>query len=100
MKSRSIFDKPDIPAAALFVQAVFYFMDYVLAVVGSRLSKLGREDGHAFVYSTVLRNLAISMGLASALFDNQAAFMVSLAFLFQPIAAVWFEKLNEKYHLL
>jgi len=100
MKSRSVFDNPDILAVALFVQAVFYFMNYVFAVAGSRLSKLSREDGYTFVYSTVLRNLAISMGLASALFDNQAAFMVSLAFLFQPIAAVWFEKLNERYHLL
>lgn len=100
MKSRSIFDNPDILAVALFVQAVFYFMNYVFAVLGCRLGRLNREDGYAFVYSTVLRNLAISLGLASALFDNQAAFMVSLAFLFQPIAAVWFAKLNEKYNFV
>lgn len=100
MKSRSIFDNPDTLAAALFVQAAFYFMNYVFAVLGCRLSRLNRDDGYAFVYSTVLRNLAIPLGLASALFDYQAAFMVSLAFLFQPIAAVWFAKLNEKYNFV
>lgn len=100
MKSRTIFDNPDTLASALLVQAVFYFVSYVLAVTGSRLGRLNKEDGYALVYGTVLRNLAISMGLGSALFGNQAAFMVALAFLFQPVAAVWFAKLNEKYRLI
>lgn len=100
MKARAIFDNPDTLVAALFIQAAFYFVNYAVAVISSRLSRLSEEDGYALVYGTVLRNLAISMGLASALFGNQAAFMVSLAFLFQPITAVWFAKLNERYRLL
>ncbi len=100
MKARAIFDNPDTLVAALFVQAAFYFVNYVFAVIGSRLSGLRKSDGYALVYGTVLRNLAISMGLGSAIFGNQAAFMVSLAFLFQPIAAVWFMKLNERCRFL
>ncbi len=99
-KSKTIFGNPDILAAALFVQAVFYFINYVLAIAGCKLTGLCREDAYTLVYSTVLRNLAISTGLASALFGSQALFMVSLAFLFQPVAVVGFGKLNEKYHLL
>lgn len=47
----------------------------------------GHQDGLSLLYSTVLRNLAISIGMAAGMFGSQAAFMVSLAFLIQPIAA-------------
>jgi predicted Na+-dependent transporter len=100
MKSRAIFANPDVLAVALLVQCAFYLMNYAFATVGSRLCRFSKEDGYALVYCTVLRNLTIAMGLASALFGNQAVFMVSLAFLFQPVAAVWFERLNEKYRLV
>ncbi len=100
MKSKLILDNHHLLAVAVFIQAVFYLINYVLAVTGFKLSKLNKADGYALIYSTVLRNLAISIGLASTIFGTQAALMVSLAFLFQPQAAVWFKKLDERYHFL
>ena len=99
-KSKAILGNPDILAAALFVLAVFYSINYALALAGCKIMRLCAEDAYTLVYSTVLRNLAISIGLASALFGSQAVFMVSLAFLFQPVAVVGFRKLSEKYSFL
>jgi hypothetical protein len=47
-----------------------------------------------------LRNLAISIGLAATAFGVTAAFMVSLAFLFQGQSAAWFIRVDEKYKIL
>ncbi|MDT3700127.1 MAG: hypothetical protein RO469_11945 [Thermincola sp.] len=58
------------------------------------------QDALALVFSTALRNLSISIGLAAAAFGPNAALMVSLAFLIQQQAAAWYIKLNEKYRFL
>lgn len=99
MNSKSIFNNPDILAISVFVQAVFYLINFVLVIICSRLNRLSREDGYTLIYTTALRSLTISIGLAT-IFGVQAVFMVSLAFLFQPQSAVWFTKLNEEYHFL
>jgi ACR3 family arsenite transporter len=99
MNSKLIFNNPDILAVSVFVQAVFYIINYFLVTTFSKLSNLSREDSYALIYSTVLRNLAISIGLAT-IFGTKSVLIVSLAFLFQPQSALWFAKLNEKYHFL
>lgn len=99
MNSKLIFNNPNILAVSVFVQAVFYLINYFLVTTFSKLSNLSREDSYALIYSTVLRNLAISIGLAT-IFGTKSVFIVSLAFLFQPQSALWFAKLNEKYHFL
>ena len=97
MESKMIFKGLNVLVVAVLVQVVFYMANYFFAVVGSRLCKLNKQEGYVLVYSTALRNLGISMGLATSVFGSQAALMVSFAFLFQPLAAAWFLKLNEKY---
>ena len=99
MNSKLIFSSADNLVIAIFVQTLFYLINYVLAVAGSKQSKLNRADSYTLVYSTGLRNLAISIGLATT-FGVQAALMVSLAFLFQAQAAAWFTRLDRKYQFL
>ncbi|MDA8229200.1 MAG: arsenic resistance protein [Desulfitobacterium hafniense] len=84
---------------ALTVQIVFYAFNYMLAtIVGRNFFK--PQDSLTLVFSTVLRNLSISIGLAATAFGANAALMVSLAFLIQGQAAAWFIKLNERYAIL
>lgn len=98
--AKYIFSSPDILASALLVQVLFYLFNYLFAYIGCKVGKFCKEDASVLVYGTVLRYLAISIGLASVLFDYQAVFMVSLAFLIQPLAVVGFKRLNEKYQVL
>jgi arsenite transporter len=100
MESRSVAASPDLLVRCLAVQGAFYLMNYLVSVLFARCLKLRREDGLALLYTTVLRNLAISIGIAAAMFGSQAAFMVSIAFLIQPIAAAWFLRANKHWRLI
>lgn len=99
MNSKRIATHLDIFAIAFLVQLIFYAMNYLLAIFIGR-AFFNEKDGLTLVFSTVLRNLSISIGLAATAFGSNAALMVSLAFLIQGQAAAWFIKLNEKYKIL
>ena len=94
MKSKEIFHSRTIFFIALFAQFLFYGLNYALAILGSKVSRLNRADSFALLYSTVLRNLGISLGIATIAFGSQAALMVSIALLVQPLLAVWFTRLS------
>ncbi len=96
MQSKDIFNSHAIFFIALFAQFVFYGVNYALAILGSKVSRLSRADSFALLYSTVLRNLGISLGLATVTFGSQAALMVSLALLVQPLLVIWFMRLGAK----
>jgi len=99
MNSQRIADRLDIFVIAFAVQLVFYAVNYLIAVlIGRRL--FDEQDSLSLVFSTVLRNLSISIGLAATAFGANAALMVSLAFLIQGQAAAGFIKLNQKHRLL
>lgn len=100
MNAKLIITGTNILAAALAVLLLFYILNYVIAIISSKLAGLTEPDGYALVYSTALRNLGISMGIATSAFGYKAALMVSMAFLIQPVAAAWFVKLNERYRVL
>ncbi len=89
----------EIFATAFLIQIVFYAINYTLAILAGRVF-FTPKDALTLVFSTALRNLSISIGLAATAFGPNAALMVSLAFLIQGQAAAWFIKLNEKYSLL
>jgi predicted Na+-dependent transporter len=89
----------DLFLVALVVQIVFYGINYFLGIVVGRMM-FATQDALTLVFSTALRNLSISIGLAATAFGPNAALMVSLAFLIQGQAAAWFIKLNERYGLL
>ncbi|GAB6151983.1 bile acid:sodium symporter [Desulfosporosinus burensis] len=99
MNARRIAEHFDIFFIALMVQIVFYAVNYLIAIYTGRRF-FAENDGKTLVFSTVLRNLSISIGLAATAFGANAALMVSLAFLIQGQAAALFIKLNERYHWL
>lgn len=97
--ARSIVSQPGLLLTSLMVWVVFYSVNYVVSIKAGRYF-FGRQDSVTLVFGTVLRNLAISIGLAAAAFGVTAAFMVSLAFLFQGQSAAWFIRINDKYKIL
>lgn len=99
MNARRIAEHLDIFVIALIVQILFYAINYVIAIFTGRWF-FTEHDAKTLVFSTVLRNLSISIGLAATAFGANAALMVSLAFLIQGQAAALFIKLNERYHWL
>jgi len=99
MNAKRIASHLDIFAVAFAVQLIFYGVNYIIAIIIGR-NLFEEKDSLTLVFSTVLRNLSISIGLAAAAFGSNAALMVSLAFLIQGQAAAGFIKLNQKYHLL
>ncbi len=97
--ARSIVSHPGLLLSSLLVWVVFYFVNYFISIkAGSYF--FNRKDAVTLVFGTVLRNLAISIGLAATAFGVTAAFMVSLAFLFQGQSAAWFIRINDKYKIL
>lgn len=100
MESRTIASNPHLLLRCLAVQTAFYAFNYGVGILAVRLLRLGNPDGLALIYSTVLRNLAISIGLAAGMFGSQAALLVSLAFLIQPVAAAGFIQINNKWQVL
>ncbi len=99
MSSPRISSNLDVFLVAFLVQLMFYAANYIIAVcIGRKCFE--EQDSLTLVFSTVLRNLSISIGLAATAFGPNAALMVSLAFLIQGQTAAWFIKLNEKYGLL
>lgn len=100
MESRAVISSPNLLLRCLSVLLIFYLINYLLSVIFAKAMNLGNKDGLSLLYSTVLRNLAISTGTAAAMFGSQAAFMVSMAFFIQPIAASWFIRINKRWRLL
>lgn len=94
-----IVSQPGLLFISIMVWVCFYFFNYLMAVKIGRWY-FNREDALTLVFGTVLRNLAISIGLAATAFGVTAAFMVSLAFLFQGQSAAWFIRINEKCKIL
>ena len=99
MNAQTMVSRPDILAKALAVQVAFYAANYVIAILAGRRF-FSENDALPLVYSIVLHNLSISIGLAAAAFGPDAALMVSLAILIQGQAAAWFVKLNQRYGVL
>ncbi|MFX4261774.1 arsenic resistance protein [Pelotomaculum propionicicum] len=97
--AHTIVSKPGLLLVSLMVWVFFYAFNYMISIKAGR-RYFNRQDSVTLVFGTVLRNLAISIGLAATAFGVTAAFMVSLAFLFQGQSAAWFVRLNEKYNIL
>ncbi len=94
-----IISRPDLLLTALIVLLLFYAITYLVSIkIGNYY--LSTKDSIALVFGSVLRNLAIAIGLAAAAFGSDAVLIVALAFLIQPPAASFFVRMNEKKHLL
>lgn len=94
-----IVSNPDLLLLALGVQAVFYLVNYGIAIQVGRCL-FDKRDALALVFGTVMRNLSISIGLAATAFGPNAALMVALAFVFQSQSGAWFTRICQKGRVL
>ena len=99
LKSQMIIAYPGLLIKGLTALMLFYILIYAIIIITAR-KLFSEEDGITFLLSLVLRNLAISIGLAATAFGPQTTMMIALAFLIQQQAAVWFASLNRKYGFL
>ncbi len=99
LKAQMIIAYPGLLLKGLTALVIFYILIYLTVITVARKS-FSDVDGITLVLSLVLRNLAISIGLAASAFGPQTTMMVALAFLIQQQSAVWFAGLNRKYGIL
>ncbi len=95
-RAKSLLSDPRAVAIGLLTLLVFYLLNFLLSTLAGRWF-LGRADAYTLVYSTVLRNLSIALGIALAVFGPQAAFIVTLAFILQVQAAAWYDKVAKRF---
>ncbi|BCO10245.1 hypothetical protein GF1_26210 [Desulfolithobacter dissulfuricans] len=99
MKATMILGCPPLLIQGLGGLLLFYLGVLAFTVFLAR-RLFDRRDGITLFLNGVLRNLAISIGLAVTAFGSQTAMMVALAFLFQQQIAVWFWKLDSRWSAL
>jgi predicted Na+-dependent transporter len=99
VNARRVISNPEVLVLALGVQILFYLINYAISVeLGRHL--FARNEALVLVFTTVLRNLSLALGLAATVFGSDAALMVAMAFIFQGQSAAWFLKLEEKWPIL
>ena len=99
LKSQMIIAYPGLLIKGLTALMLFYFLIYAIIIISAR-KLFSEEDGITCLFSLVLRNLAISIGLAATAFGPQTTMMVALAFIIQQQSAVWSASLCKKYGFL
>ncbi len=84
---------------ALMILIAFYFLNFLIStIIGKWL--FNRADSISLVYSTVLRNLSIAIGIATISFGTKAALILALAFVLQIQFSTWYGKLTERLRIL
>ena len=96
MKAKMLVQNPKLLGSGLLILAIFYGINFILGTITAKFA-LNRADGLALVFSTVLRNLSLSLGIAATAFGPKAAFIVTLAFILQVQGAAWYGKLINNY---
>lgn len=98
IQSHLIFTYPELLFQSLAALLVFYLAIFAVCLPLGHWY-LNRADGITLLFSILLRNLAIAIGLAMTVFTPQVAMQVALAFLFQQQMALWFVKFEARTHL-
>ncbi len=94
-----IFAYPELLVRSLLALALFYLLIFALCLPMGRLW-FNRRDGITLLLNILLRNLAIAIALAGTVFSSRTAMQVALAFLFQQQLAIWFNRFENRFHLL
>lgn len=95
-RAKFLLANPEAILKGALALVLFYLINFALSTLIAR-RLLNRADSYTLVYSTVLRNLSIALGLALAAYGPQAAFLVTLAFMLQVQAAAWYGKVAERF---
>lgn len=93
--AKIIFAESSILLQAFLILILFYGLNFsVSTLMGKWLFK--REESITLVYSTVLRNLSIALGVAVSTFGHKAGLILALAFVIQIQGATWYAKLADR----
>lgn len=93
-----LFTESAIILKAIFILIVFYFLNFAIStLVGKWL--FNRANSITLVYSTVLRNLSIALGIAVTSFGPKAGLILALAFVIQIQAATWFGRIADRFNI-
>ncbi|MFZ5816362.1 MAG: arsenic resistance protein [Bacillota bacterium] len=90
-RAQHLLADPKALASGAATLLLLYGVNFTLSTLAGRWF-LDRADAYTLVYTTVLRNLSIALGMALAIFGAQAAFIITLAFILQVQAAAWYDK--------
>lgn len=84
---------------ALLVLIVFYLLNFAISTIVGKLF-FNRADSITLVYSTVLRNLSIALGIAVTSFGPKAGLILAIAFVLQIQAATWYGRFVDRFSIL
>lgn len=98
LKARNIADNPQLLLMIFIPLTLLYGVNYILSTfIAKRF--LGRRDGIALVYGTVMRNLSIALAVAMNAFGeagSDAAIVVAIAYILQVQSAAWYVKFTDR----
>lgn len=98
LKAKNIFENPYIVIQILFPIFIFYLLNYFLTFMFGKLF-LNKKESITLIYSSVMRNLSIALGLALIVFKENGsliALVISIAYIFQVKSAALFVKFFNK----
>ncbi len=98
LKAKTIIDSPSVLLSLLIPIVIFYTINFFISTIIAKLF-LGREDGIAFLYGTVMRNLSIALAIAMTAFGKEGseiALIIALAYIVQVQSAAWYVKFSDR----
>ena len=98
LKAKTIVNDPMVLLSLLGPIILFYAINFFISTVIARLF-LTREDGIAFLYGTVMRNLSIALAIAMTAFGKEGseiALIIALAYIVQVQSAAWYVKFSDR----
>ncbi|MCY6958464.1 arsenic resistance protein [Clostridium brassicae] len=98
LKAQALLGNPMLILKVLVPLILLYLFNFIFSTVIARMI-FKKEDGIAFIYGTVMRNLSVCLAIAMTAFKEQgteAVIIISLAYVIQVQSAAWYVKLTDK----
>lgn len=99
LKAKVVVGQPWLMVRLLAILGLFYVAAYTLSSLVGRFF-FAQEDAVALVYSTVMRNLSVALGIAITAFGEQGAeiaLIIAAAFVIQVPSAAWYLRLVHRF---
>lgn len=94
-EAKILLANPNKIVLALVVLLIFYSVNFIISTFTGRVF-FDRTESFTLVYSTVMRNLSIALGLAVSTFGPTAGLILTLAFVIQVQSAAWYGKIANR----
>lgn len=97
LKAKIIIASPGVLLSLIIPIIIFYAINFFISTVIAKMF-LTREDGIAFLYGTVMRNLSIALAIAMTAFGREGsdiALIIALAYIVQVQSAAWYVRFSD-----